>query len=157
MEGKASQLKNVGLTPGILSLFLRTMFWVEAYFPLILVSMRKNLPLNSFQARISILSRKWLMKRCVCVCVRVLSQVWHVWLFALYGPQFARLLCPRDFPGKNTGAGCHFLLQRIFMTQASNSHFLWLLHWRENSLPQSHLGSPRRRGRLTLTSKFGKD
>ena len=26
----------------------------------------------------------------------------------------ARLLCPRDFPGKNTGAGCHFLLQGIF-------------------------------------------
>ena len=21
------------------------------------------------------------------------------------------LLCPCDFPGKNTGAGCHFLLQ----------------------------------------------
>ena len=25
-----------------------------------------------------------------------------------------RLLCPRDFPGKHTGAGCHFLLQGIF-------------------------------------------
>ena len=24
--------------------------------------------------------------------------------------QTARLLCPWDFPGKNTGAGCHFLL-----------------------------------------------
>ena len=24
----------------------------------------------------------------------------------------ARLLCPRDAPGKNTGVGCHFLLQR---------------------------------------------
>ena len=23
-----------------------------------------------------------------------------------------RLLCPWDFPGKNTGVGCHFLLQR---------------------------------------------
>ena len=28
------------------------------------------------------------------------------------GPQPARLLCPWDFPGKNTGVGCHFLLQR---------------------------------------------
>ena len=26
----------------------------------------------------------------------------------------ARLLCPWDFPGKNTGVGCHFLLQGIF-------------------------------------------
>ena len=24
-----------------------------------------------------------------------------------------KLLCPWDFPGKNTGVGCHFLLQEI--------------------------------------------
>ena len=33
--------------------------------------------------------------------------------------QPARLLCPQDFPGKNTGVGCHFLLQGIFPTQGS--------------------------------------
>ena len=27
-----------------------------------------------------------------------------------------RLLCPWDFPGKNTGVGIHSLLQRIFST-----------------------------------------
>ena len=27
-----------------------------------------------------------------------------------------RLLCPGDFPGKNTRVGCHFLLQGIFPT-----------------------------------------
>ena len=27
-----------------------------------------------------------------------------------------RLLCPWDFPGKKTGVGCHFLLQRVFPT-----------------------------------------
>ena len=27
------------------------------------------------------------------------------------GLQSARLLCPQDFPGKNTGVGCHALLQ----------------------------------------------
>ena len=31
-----------------------------------------------------------------------------------------RLLCPWDFPGKNTGIGCHFLLQGFFLTQGSN-------------------------------------
>ena len=31
-----------------------------------------------------------------------------------------RLLCPWDSPGKNTGVGCHALLQGIFPTQASN-------------------------------------
>ena len=30
-------------------------------------------------------------------------------------------------PGKNTGAGCHFLLQGIFPTQGSNLHLLCLL------------------------------
>ena len=38
-----------------------------------------------------------------------------------------RLLCPGTFPGKNTGAGCHFLLQGLSPTQGSN---LDLLHCR---------------------------
>ena len=29
----------------------------------------------------------------------------------LHGLQPVRLLCPWDFPGRNTGVGCHFLLQ----------------------------------------------
>ena len=28
----------------------------------------------------------------------------------------ARLLCPWNLPGKNTGVGCHYLLQGIFAT-----------------------------------------
>ena len=36
------------------------------------------------------------------------------------GLQSARLLCPRNSPGKNTGVGCHFLPQEIFPTQESN-------------------------------------
>ena len=32
----------------------------------------------------------------------------------------AKLLCPWDFPGKNTGVGCHAFLQGIFPTQGSN-------------------------------------
>ena len=39
--------------------------------------------------------------------------------------QPTRLPCPWDFPGKNTGAGCHFLLQRIFLTQGSNLRLLF--------------------------------
>ena len=37
-----------------------------------------------------------------------------------HGLQPARLLCPWDSPGKNTGVGCHFLPQGIFLTQGSN-------------------------------------
>ena len=33
-----------------------------------------------------------------------------------HGLQPTRLFCPWNFPGKNTGVGCHFLLQGIFMT-----------------------------------------
>ena len=45
------------------------------------------------------------------------------------------LLCLWDSPGKNTGVGCHFLLQGIFLTQGSNPHLLRLLHWQAGSLP----------------------
>ena len=40
----------------------------------------------------------------------------------------ARLLCPWDFPSKNTGVGCHFPLQGIFPTQRLNPG---LLHCRQ--------------------------
>ena len=44
-----------------------------------------------------------------------------------------------DSPGKNTGAGCHFLLQGTFATQGSN---LRLLCWKADSLPAEPLGKP---------------
>ena len=42
-----------------------------------------------------------------------------------YGLQPASL-CSWDSPGKNTGVGCHALLQGIFLTQRSNLHLLHL-------------------------------
>ena len=55
----------------------------------------------------------------------------------------SRLLCSWDFPGKNTGVGGHFLLQGIFLTQGSNPRLLCLLHWQVDSLPLSHVESPK--------------
>ena len=55
-----------------------------------------------------------------------------------HGLQPARLLCPWDSPGKNTGAGCHALLQSICPTQRSN---LCLLHCKQMFHLLSHLGS----------------
>ena len=46
------------------------------------------------------------------------------------------------FPGENTGVGCHFLLQGIFLTQGSNSLLLHLLHWQADSLPLSQRANP---------------
>ena len=40
-----------------------------------------------------------------------------------------------DSPGKNTGVGCHALLQGIFLTQGSNPSPLRLLYWWAGSLP----------------------
>ena len=45
-------------------------------------------------------------------------------------------------PGKNTGVGCHFLLQEIFLSQGSDPHLLRLLHWWADSLPLAPPGKP---------------
>ena len=60
-----------------------------------------------------------------------------------------------DSPSKNTGVGCHFLLQGIFLTQGSNPR---LLRWQMGSLPP---GKPTvwityllRKKRVNITSVF---
>ena len=63
------------------------------------------------------------------------------WLFATPGLQSARLPCPWNFPGKNTGVYCHFPLQGMFLPQRWNPCLLGLLHWQVDSLPLSHLGN----------------
>ena len=59
-----------------------------------------------------------------------------LWPLGLYVAP--RLLCPWDFPGKNTGMGCHFLLQEIFPTQGLN---LGLPHCRQMLYRLSHQGN----------------
>ena len=76
------------------------------------------------------------------VCVWVLSGLGVSDFLWPHGMQPVRLLCPWDFPGTNTGVGCHFLLQGIFQTQGLNLHLSHLLHWQEDSSPLCHLGSP---------------
>ena len=70
---------------------------------------------------------------CCCLVAQLSSNL--LWLHGLWP---TRLLCPWNFPGKNTRMGCHFLLQGIFLTQGLN---LYLLHWPVESLPLSHQGS----------------
>ena len=57
-------------------------------------------------------------------------------VFVTHGPYPARLLCPWDFPGKNTGVGCHSLLQGIFL-QELNQGFP---HCRQILYSLSHQG-----------------
>ena len=56
-----------------------------------------------------------------------------------HGLQPARLLCPWDFPGKNTGVGCHFFLYGIFPTQGLNPG---LPHCGQTLYHLSHQESP---------------
>ena len=55
------------------------------------------------------------------------------------GLQLARLLCPCDSPGNNTGVGYHALLQGIFSTQGSNPG---LPHCRRILYQLNYQGSP---------------
>ena len=82
--------------------------------------------------------------------------------------QPARLFCPWNSPGKNTGVGCHSLLQGIFLTQGSNMgllqhtqilyclryisiklviHFLLLLSWNFQSSGFQYLKEQRIRSK----------
>ena len=73
----------------------------------------------------------------LCLPMRACSVVFNS--LQPHGLQPARLLCPWDFPGKNTERVCHFLLHGIFLTQRSYQHLLCLLHWQVGSKP---LGKP---------------
>jgi len=59
----------------------------------------------------------------------------------LHGLLAVMLLCPWNFPGKNTGVGCHFVPKGIFLTQGLNLHGLYLLHLQVYSLLLHHLES----------------
>ena len=77
------------------------------------------------------LKSKCQFHQCVCVCSVISNSLQP------HGLQATRLLCPWNFPGKNAGAGCHFLLQGIFLIYGSKQH---LLHWQVDSLPLRHIG-----------------
>ena len=79
----------------------------------------------------------------VKVKVKLLS---CVQLFGAYQAPPTRLLLPWEFPGKNTGVGCHFLLQGNLPNQGVKPGSLAL---QADTLPSeppekssSHLGSP---------------
>ena len=58
-----------------------------------------------------LISLSIMSSRFICMHACVISHFSHVWLFAILWTIACRLLCPWDSPGKNTGVGCHALLQ----------------------------------------------
>ena len=91
------------------------------------------------------------------LCTRWWSQVRKSCMYVYLVAQSCPTLCdPMDYscqaplsigyPGKQTRASCHFLLQ-ICLTQRLN---LCPLHWQVDSLPLSHLEIPRKRWSVYL-------
>ena len=77
-----------------------------------------------------------IVKVTVCACVHMCAQscvtLCHPMTVHNQDPLFM------GFFSRNTGVGCHFFRQRIFLTQGSNLCLLPLLHCQEDSLPVSH-------------------
>ena len=81
-----------------------------------------------------------LVVNCHFVWAEPLSRVWlwaTPWTVACQAP------CPWDSLGKNTGVGCHALLQGIFWTQGSNLHLFQIV----THLAKSERCMIRRKGR----------
>ena len=77
--------------------------------------------------------------RSAVFCAQTLSQVQNA-ICSLMDGSLPGSSVHGNSPGKNTGVGCHALLQRIFLIQGSNPHLLSLLHWQVDSLPAEPLG-----------------
>ena len=85
-------------------------------------------------------------ERCVCVSVSAQSCLilcnpmdYSLPGSSVHGNFHSRKL---SLPDKNTGVGCHLLLQGLFPSQGSNPGLFRLLHWQVGSLPTAPPGKP---------------
>ena len=76
---------------------------------------------------------------CLSPCVCEANKLQSSPTLRPHGLQPARLLCPWDSLGKNTGVGCLALSRGIFLIQGSNPR---LLRWQASSLPTAPPGKP---------------
>ena len=90
----------------------------------ITIALRRHLSFSLFFARLVVLWWWFLSLSCVWFFCNPMD-------YSLPGSS-----CPWDFPGANTGVGCHILLQRISPVQGLNLH---LMHCQVDALPLCHL------------------
>ena len=132
--------RQASLTTG----FSRQEYWSGLPFPpprYVPDSTQRTGECQSFstpQAKLPTSLFKLVFSHRVCVCVCVSHSVVSYSLQCL-GLSFFRPLCPENSLGKNTGVGCHYLLQGIFLTQGLNPG---LLHCRQIPYCLSHQQSP---------------
>ena len=123
--------KRPGLQGHLLGLLLDSTEWSGLGEPL--VSFENSWPLGWSLNSFSIQSLN------ICVVLCLVAQL----CLTLCDPMGCRLSGPsihRDSSGKNTGVGCHALLQGIFPVDGSNSG---LLHCRQTLCGLSHQERPR--------------
>ena len=70
---------------------------------------------------------------CTCLVAQSCLTLWDPLDYSLPGSSVHEI-----FQARNAGAGCHSLLQGIFLTQGSNLHLLCLLHCRQILYLLSH-------------------
>ena len=100
-------------------------------------------------------SDEWMIECVSLYCVWAHAQsLGCVRLFVAPWTEAHQILCPWDSPGKNTGVGCHFLLQGIFLTQGSNQCLLHLLHWKADSFTTEPPGKPLSKLYLSVKWRF---
>ena len=104
---------------GILGVFFHLELLVEMCF-----SLESTVGIQSF------------MCACMLGCSDTLDSWWPCGLLP------TRLLCPWNFPGENTGVGCHFLLQGIFPIR-DQIHVSCASCIAGRFFTTGHLGSPR--------------
>ena len=115
LENRPGSSQGVEDTPQILSVFLRTMFSLHFHHLLVVIVLYVCVTV----CRYPLLSEASLYATCVQAKLfqsRLTLQPKGLWS--------SRLLWPWGSPGKNTGVGCHALLQRIFPTQGLNPSLL---------------------------------
>ena len=88
----------------------------------------------------------WRVCACMYVCVSVRAPTQSL---QPHGLEPGRLLCPWNAPGKNPGAGRHFLLRGILdpRTEPASLHFL---HWQADSPPLAPFSSVQLLSRVLL-------
>lgn len=72
--------------------------------------LKEFLPINPFTSILWEFLFLWILS----FCLFVLSCSGMSDFLQYHGQEFARLLCPWEFPDKNAGVCCHFLFQGIF-------------------------------------------
>ena len=116
LKGSYQSLTEISLGQVIMVDFSLDFTVFFHFSKLLFLSMTMDLP----PVLLYILSASYTIYMCACVLSRVR-------LCDLMDCRPARLLCQWDYPGKNTGVGCNFVLQGIFLTQ-DGTHIWCLLH-----------------------------